>query len=51
MTNKEYLLTLSDKECAEKIRWLYLDYSMQYTDSLLAVRDWLGKEYKDEKDI
>ena len=48
MTNKEYLLTLSDKECAKKIKWLYWDYSMQYTDSILAVQEWLGEEYIEE---
>lgn len=48
MTNKEYLLTLSDRECAEKIMWLWLQYSLGYTESLLAVQDWLGKEYVKE---
>lgn len=48
MTNKQYLLTLSDKECAEKIRWLWAHYSLCYTDSLLAVQDWLGEEYIEE---
>ena len=45
MTNKEYLLSLSDKECAEKIKWLYWNYSMQYTDSSLAIQAWLGTEH------
>jgi hypothetical protein len=48
MTNKEYLLTLSDEECAKKIRWLWMHYSVWYTDSLLAVQDWLGKEHVEE---
>lgn len=51
MTNKEYLLTLSDKECAEKIEWLCWRYSMQYSDSLFAIQNWLGKEHVNEKDI
>lgn len=48
MTNKEYLLTLSDKECAEKIVWLWAHYSLCYTDSLLAIEQWLGEEHKGE---
>jgi len=48
MTNKEYLSTLSDRACAEKIMWLLFQYSIGYTSSLLAIQDWLGKEHVDE---
>jgi hypothetical protein len=49
MTNKEYLLTLSDKELAQKILWLVHCYGYKFTDSTLAVEQWLGEEYKEEK--
>lgn len=48
MTNKEYLLTLSDRKCAEKIEWLWTYYSLCYTDSLLAIQNWLGEEHVEE---
>lgn len=46
MTNKEYLLTLSDKELAQKILWLAHCYGYKFTDSKLAIEQWLGEEHK-----
>lgn len=48
MTNKEYLLTLSDKELSQKILWLAYCYAYKFTDSTLAIEQWLGEEYKEE---
>lgn len=45
MTNKEYLLTLSDKELAQKILWLAHCYGYKFTDSTLAIEQWLGEEH------
>ena len=48
MTGKEYLSeylkTHTTEECYTLIYWLMRDYGMQYTDTRLAVIDWLNKE-------
>lgn len=48
MTNKEYLLSLPDKECSEKIAWLCWNYSISYTNSLLAIEYWLSQTTDDK---
>lgn len=45
MTNKEYLLTLSDKELAQKILWLVHCYGYKFNDSKLAIEQWLSEEH------
>lgn len=43
MTNKEYLISISDKKCAELITWLVYRYSLSYTDSNKAIEEWLSQ--------
>ena len=45
MTNKEHIATLSSDEWVQRVEWLYHIYGKGYTQTLLAVKDWLDKEY------
>ena len=45
MTNKEHLATLSSDEWIQRVEWLYHIYGKGYTQTLLAVKDWLDKKY------
>lgn len=49
MTNKEHLATLSSDEWVQRVEWLYHIYGKGFTQTLLAVKDWLDKEYKPVK--
>lgn len=42
-TNADRIRAMSDEEISEWFWWM-LDYTKQYTDSRLALRDWLKKE-------
>lgn len=46
MTNKQVMAQLPDEQFFAKIEWLLHDYGKNYTDTRLAVIDWLGKEAK-----
>ena len=46
MTNKEAMCLLPDAQFFAKIEWLLHDYGRNYTDTRLAVIDWLGQEAK-----
>lgn len=47
MTNKEWLSTLSPKEWWDTIDWLYHVYGKRWTDSRLAIMDWLEEKHED----
>jgi len=49
MTNKEHLATLSSDEWVQRVEWLYHIYGKAFTHTLLAVKDWLDKEYEPVK--
>lgn len=49
MTNKEYLSTLSAEEWFIKIGWLFKVYGKSYTDSHIAIIEWLNKEHEEEQ--
>lgn len=46
MTNQQTLATLSAEEFYDKIMWLLHDYGKRYSDSRLAIIEWLQKEIK-----
>lgn len=46
MTNKEHLATLSSLEWVQRVDWLYHGFGKWYTDTPVAIMDWLEKEYK-----
>jgi hypothetical protein len=47
MTNKEWLATLPPDEWWETVHeWLFHKYGKQWTDSRLAVIEWLEKEHQ-----
>ena len=47
MTNKEWLTTLSKETWWEVVHeWLFHEYGMQWTDTRLAVMEWLEEEHK-----
>lgn len=47
MTNKEWLATLSAEEWWNTVyEWLFHVFSKQWTDSRMAIMDWLEKEHK-----
>lgn len=46
MTQKEYLSTLSSKDWYSRVSWLFHEFGMQYTNSPLAIIDFLDQEYK-----
>ena len=41
MTGKEYLLNKSEEEIYELMAWLFFDYGRRYTDTRLAIIEWL----------
>ena len=47
MTNKEWLATLSPNEWYKKVHWLFHEYGKRYTDTYLAVIEWLEEEHID----
>ena len=47
MTNKEYLSTLSNEDWHMQVDWLFHKYAMWYTDSRIAIIEWLDKEYNE----
>lgn len=46
MTNKEWLSTLPAHEWYQTIHWLYHVYGKRWTDTRLAIMDWLETERK-----
>lgn len=50
MTNKEYLSTLSNDEWFVLVDWLFHKYGMWYTNSRIAIIEWLDKEYEEKKE-
>ena len=51
MTNKEHLATLSSDEWVQRVEWLYHIYGRGYAHMLLAIENWLDKEYQPVKPI
>lgn len=49
MTNKEWLATLSAEEWYQTIHWLYHVYGKRWTDTRLAILDWLEEEHTEKK--
>lgn len=49
MTNQEWLATVSPDEWMKTIDWLFHDYGKQWTDSYLAIKNWLTEEKGVEK--
>lgn len=49
MTNKEWLAALSAEEWYQTIHWLYYVYGKRWTDTRLAILDWLEEEHIEEK--
>lgn len=50
MTNKEWMATLTAEEFYDMIGWLTRVYSKQFTDSRLAIIEWLDKEHEQRKE-
>ena len=48
-TNKEWLATLSAEEWYQTIHWLYYIYGKRWTESRLAILDWLEEEHTEKK--
>lgn len=47
MTNKEWLATLSTETWFDVVHeWLFHKYGMQWTDTRIAVMEWLEAEHK-----
>ena len=46
MTNKEWMATLTAEEFYDMMVWLTRVYSKQFTDSRLAIIEWLDKEHE-----
>lgn len=49
MTNKEWMATLTAEEFYDTMEWLIRVYSKQFTDSRLAIIEWLDKEHEYNK--
>ena len=50
MTNKEWLATLSAHEWWDvAYEWLIQDYGKRYTDTRIAVMDWLTEEHSESQ--
>lgn len=47
MTNQEKLSTITAEEFFDKIMWLLHEYGKRYTDSRLAIIEWLQTESED----
>ena len=41
MTGKEYLLDKTEEEMYDLMKWLFFDYGLRYTDSRIAIIEWL----------
>lgn len=48
MSNKEWLATLTAEEWWETIHRIFYDYGRRWTDTRLAVLDWLEEEHREE---
>ena len=46
MTNKEWMGTLTAEEFYDMMEWLTRVYSKQFTNSRLAIIEWLDKEHE-----
>lgn len=51
MTNKEHLAELSPQDWYSRVDWLFHRYSKWYTDSYVAILDWLEREYEPVKPL
>lgn len=49
ITNQEKLSTITAEEFYDKIWWLLHEYGKRYTDSRLAIIEWLQAESEDKK--
>ena len=49
ITNQKNLLTLTAEEFYDKIMWLLHDYGKRYTDSRIAIVEWLDSEVENEQ--
>ena len=45
MTNREWLATLSTEDWWKTVYWLIFDYGMGYTDTRIAVMNWLDEKH------
>ena len=45
MTNKEQLATIEPLAWVQRVDWLYHAYGKRYTDTWVAIADWLEQEY------
>ena len=50
LTNKEWLATLPKETWWEVCDWLLHEYGKSWTDTRLAVMDWIDQEHKPIKD-
>ena len=41
MTGKEYLLDKTEEEIYDLMKWLFYDYGLRYTNSRIAIIEWL----------
>lgn len=41
MTGKEYLLDKTEEQMHDLMKWLFYDYGLRYTDSRIAIIEWL----------
>jgi len=48
MTNKEYLSTLSNEDWHMLVDWLFHKYALRYTNSRIAIIEWLDKEHNEK---
>ena len=49
MSGKDYMTTLSSEELYDLLDWLMHIYARGYSDSRLAIIQWLDTEYTDEQ--
>ena len=48
-TNQQMLATISAEEFYDKIMWLLHDYGKRYSNSRIAIVEWLDSEVEDEQ--
>lgn len=49
LTNQQMLATISAEEFYDKIMWILHEYGKRYTDSRIAITEWLDSEVEDEQ--
>lgn len=50
MTNKEWMATLTSEQFYDVMEWLMRKYSKQWTNSQVAIIEWLDEKHKGEED-